>query len=184
MSKNRKYSNQHYKIRPKELRQRHMSQKGASNLRSDSNSYDAYDDVFVESSDDVFRKNLNISAYQHQRNKSYRGHFERKLSQGFKHTRDQLRRMKYVNKQKEAENSKLFIFNVSKRYTIDDIYTHFIGNEVKVKDLWQSSHKDARKQSFVILVPKADTEYIKDDEVLENLGIRVRDYKERKDSTF
>ena len=92
--------------------------------------------------------------------------------------------MKYVNKQRQAENSKLFIYNVSKRYTVDDTYHHLMGNDIKVMDLWQCSHADSRRRSFAILVPNADIEYVKRDEILENLGIRVRDYEERKYSSF
>ena len=134
--------------------------------------------------DNVFIDDKDMPTHTQQRNKSYRGNFGRNLSQGFKHTRDQLRRMKYVNKQREAENSELFIYNVSKRYTVNDIYHHLMGNDIKVMDLWQCSHADARRRSFVILVPNADIEYVKRDEILESLGIRLRDYEERKYSSF
>ena len=151
MNRNRKPQDQ--KIRPKELRQRNMSQRSVHNLRRDTNNADEF------LNDNVFLDDLDIPTHQQLRNKSHRGNFDRNLSQGFKHTRDQLRKMKYVNKQREAENSKLFIYNVSKRYTVDDIYHHLMGNDIKVMDLWHCSHSDARRRSFVILVPNADIEY-------------------------
>lgn len=83
-----------------------------------------------------------------------------------------------------AEQSKLFIFNVSYKYSVDDIYYYFIENGINVIDLWQSSHKDARKRSFVILLQNEDTKIVKNLKVLGNLGIRVRDYEERKQSSF
>ena len=73
---------------------------------------------------------------------------------------------------------------MSQRYTVDDIYNHFNDIDIKIMDLWQSSHNDARRKSFVIVVPNEDSEYIKDDATLEGLGIKVREYKERKFSTF
>ena len=165
MSKNRRKS--HNKIRPTELRQIHMSQSNNSYIKKHTNNVD---DVFTDDIDEVFIGDAVRSSYHHPRNNSHMGHLGRKMSQGYRHTRDQLRRMKYVNKQKEAEQSKLFIYNVSKRYTIDDIYHHFTEQDVKVLDLWQSSHTDARRRSFVILVPHLEIEFVKKDEVLESLG--------------
>ena len=67
---------------------------------------------------------------------------------------------------------------------MDDIYYHLIESEIKVIDLWQSSHRDARKKSFIVLVQIIDTTTVKRDRVLANLGIKVRDYEERKQSTY
>ena len=91
--------------------------------------------------------------------------------------------MKYDNKQRKSEQSKLFLYNVPKKYTVDDIYHYFIEMEIDVIDLWQSSHKDARRKSFVALFKNIDIADVKSDRTLGDLGIKVRDY-ERKYSSF
>ena len=67
---------------------------------------------------------------------------------------------------------------------MDDVYVHFNESNVNFIDLWQSSHRDARKRSFVALIHNNDTSRVKSDRVLANLSIRVRDYEERKQSSF
>ena len=155
------------------MSQRSMSHRGMSRR-----------ETFDDYRDEVFDEESNSASYPHHRYDRYREHHKRHDSQGFQHTREQLRKIKYVNKQKLAEQSKLFIYNVSKKYTVDDIYYHLIETDINVIDLWQSSHRDARKKSFIVLIQNIDTKTIKSDRVLANLGIKVRDYEERKQSTY
>ena len=109
------------KIRPKELMKRNMSNRNMSQ-RSISYRGMSQRENFEDYRDDVFEEETNSSRYPHLRYDRQREHHKRHDSQGFQHTRDQLRKIKYVNKQKIAEQSKLFIYNVFKKYTVDDIY--------------------------------------------------------------
>ena len=100
---------------------------------------------------------------------------------GFQFTRDQKKRMQYKNRISEANSIRLFVYNVPKRFSVDDIYGHIRYLGIDVKDLWQSSHRDARRKSFVVKIPRDKARFFSEDETIERLNIRVREYKERSD---
>ena len=145
---------------------------------------DNYEEDYADYGDDVFVDETESDRFVPQRFRKYKEFPQRTDSQGFGHTRDQLRKVKYNNKRKMADQSKIFIYNVSKRYSVDDIYYHLIDSNIKIMDIWQSSHKDARKRSFVAVLQKIDANHVRTDSILANLGIRVKDYEERNHSSF
>ena len=73
----------------------------------------------------------------------------------------------------------LFVYNVPSIYTADDTYDHFDYLDINVKDLWQSSHPDARRKSFVVTIPRDEVNYVVEDETMKRLNIRIREYSER-----
>ena len=81
----------------------------------------------------------------------------------------------------EANSIRLFVYNVPKRFSVDDIYGHISYLGIDVKDLWQSSHRDARRKSFVVKIPRDKARFFSEDETIERLNIRVREYNERSD---
>ena len=105
----------------------------------------------------------------------------RRDSTGFQFTRDQMRRMKYNNKIIESNYVRLFVYNIPNMYTVDGVYDLFSKIGIDVKDLWQNSHPDARRKSFVVKMPRGEVTYVVEDETLERMNIRVREYNERSD---
>ena len=103
----------------------------------------------------------------------------RKDSSGFQFTRDQRKKMQYKNKVKEHNNISLFVYYVPRIYTVDDTFDHFDNLDINVKDLWQSSHPDARRKSFVVTIPRDEVKYVVEDETMKRLNIRIREYSER-----
>ena len=51
-------------------------------------------------------------------------------------------------------NLSVFLFNVTKKCSVDEVYDHFEKQEINIVDLWQSSHIDARRKYFVVKVAK------------------------------
>ena len=94
-----------------------------------------------------------------------------------------MRRMQYKQKQKESQLIRLFIYNVHKKFNVDHVYDHFVEQNVKIVDLWQSSHVDARKKSFVIEVSRNEAHIISNDTILDELYIGVREYNDRSDQS-
>ena len=105
----------------------------------------------------------------------------RRDSSGFEFTRDQRKRMQYKNRLNEANYIRLFVFNVPNHYYVDNVYDHFTNLGVDVKDVWQRSHPDSRKKSFVVKMPKDEMNYVLEDDIMESLNIRIRDYSDRSD---
>ena len=116
-----------------------------------------------EKIDDVFFKNRGSTS-------------NRRDSSGFQYPRDQMRRLHYKNKIAESSLMRLFVFNVPNKYNVDNVYYHFTDLGVNVKDVSQRSHPDARKKSFVVKMPKDEINYVLDDEIMESLNIRLREY--------
>ena len=102
-------------------------------------------------------------------------------SSGFSFTKEHYKRMQYKQKKEESNSIRIFIYNVPKKFTEEHVYYHFAGQEVNVLDLWQSSHADARKKSFVIKVSKNQADIIMNDRILEDLYIGAREYNDRSD---
>ena len=100
-------------------------------------------------------------------------------SSGFSLSREHWKKMQYKIRNRESEFVRLFISNVPKIYSVDDVYNHFMEQEVKIVDLWQSSHVDARRKSFVVKVSRNEVENVINDKVLEGLRIGVREYSNR-----
>ena len=105
----------------------------------------------------------------------------RRDSSGYQFTRDQMKRMQYKNKVAQSNLVRLFVFNVPNKYNVDDVYDHFSNLGVHVKDLWLRSHPEARKKSFVVKMPKDEINNVLDDDVMESLNIRVREYTNNSD---
>ena len=104
---------------------------------------------------------------------------KRKDSSGFQFSRDQRKRMHYKSKLNESNTVRLFVYNVPREYTVDNVYGHFNYLDIDVKDLWQRSHPDARKKSFVVKIPRDEVRYVLEDETMDRLNIRIREYNER-----
>ena len=77
-------------------------------------------------------------------------HYVKKKVKNFKNQR---KRMHYKNKLNESNTVRLFVYNVPREYTVDNVYRHFNYLDIDVKDLWQRLHPDARKKSFVTILP-------------------------------
>ena len=87
--------------------------------------------------------------------------------------------MHYINKLNESNTVRLFVYNVPREYTVDNVYRHFNYLDIDVKDLWQRSHPDARKKSFVVKLTRDKVRYVLEDEIMDRLNIRIREYNER-----
>ena len=90
--------------------------------------------------------------------------------------------MQKKHRNNESQFIRLFIFNVSKKCTVDEVYEHFENQEINIVDLWQSSHVDARRKSFVVKVSKNVVDKVMNDRILAELDIGVREYIDRSEN--
>ena len=95
-------------------------------------------------------------------------------NEGFITPRDQHQRA--IRLQKKSNQNQFFIYNVFNRYTIDNVFDHLVDYGVSVTDLYQRSHPNAKKKSFVLTTVSQASTILSPN--IWPVGIRVREYKE------
>lgn len=103
-------------------------------------------------------------------------------SSGFSFTREHYKKMQNKQRNTESQFVRLFIFNVPKKCSVDEVYDHFVQQEINIVDLWQSSHVDSRKKSFVVKVSKNVANIVMNDKILAELDIGIREYTGRSEN--
>jgi hypothetical protein len=69
----------------------------------------------------------------------------------------------------------LFVFNVPKSCALSNIRQYVVDQDVKVLDVFQRSHPEARRKSFVVQVSSEDSRRILKPSFWP-VGVRVREY--------
>ena len=79
---------------------------------------------------------------------------------------------------KSHRQSQVFIYNVFRKYTVDNVYDHLSEYDIPVVDLYQRSHPNAKKKSFVLTVDESMFTRVMSESVWP-VGINVREYLDR-----
>ena len=73
---------------------------------------------------------------------------------------------------------KIFLFNVPKHNTDGDVRDYLTDNGVSVPDVYQKSHPDSRKKSFIVVTTERLANRLLQDTFWPE-GIRVREFEVR-----
>ena len=111
-----------------------------------------------------------------------RSKMNRKHCSGFSFTREHFKKVQNKLRKNDSQLIRLFIYNVPKKFSVDEVYDHLANQEINIIDLWQSSHVNARRKSFVVKVPRNVADMVMQDRILEELDIGVREYTDRSEN--
>lgn len=89
------------------------------------------------------------------------------------------RRRQRKRSQSDSSSQKLFLYNIKKHDSEEDVRAYMTKRKISFIDVWQSSHPDAQSKSFVLVVAKSEVNNTLNRMIWPH-EVKIREFKDRR----